>query len=1828
MVSTELILPSRAPIRVYGGKHPLTNEHRQVEVRAGATIAEALEVSIASTGVEWPFERFIATVNDVRVPREHWDRVRPKPGTMVVFRPVASGDQALRSLLFLGVAIAAMFIAPFIAGPALLGLTGAALTAGTAIIGGAITIGGALLLNALIPIRPAALDSAQPKTLPMISGASNEVRPWGAIPVVLGRHRLSPMFASMPYSHFTGAKQYMTLLFCCGYGRVKISDLRIGETKIGQFEEIDLEIDEGNDNENKISIFKRSVDEQPLSITLKSADKWVTRTTNSKSVRILSLDLIAANGIWKFNKSNGKYVDAPVIVNVQYRKFVLGQGAEVGWIARPDIKFTLNRDTFRKGDQWKVPVTQYEVRVRKATTDYKGPDQVADTIVWQTLRGFENTVPIIFPKPLALVCMEARGSDQFNGVISTFNCVVESYVKHWDGAAWVNNQLSSNPGDLFRHVLQGPANARPRKDAQVDFDSIQLWAEDCAARGYTYNSVVTDQRTVREVLGDIAAAGRATVALRNGKWGVSFPRDQDAVSWHFTPRNSSGMKTQRTYRELPHALRVRWINAQGNKNWRQEEGIVYNDTPDGSGTNGMYGPVGSPKPAQLFETVEFPGITNWNHVHKAARYQLAQALLRPETHTLTADVESLRLERGDKVIMSTDTLLIGTGYGRATKVDVVSQVVTVDSRVIMETGKSYQVKFTLPDGSFLTRNVLNTANETDLLRLDAVDVLPLQSLQSIIASQDVATGLKLLLEAGNLWSWSGKGNKWLDESGNGYDFFRGIDGAVAANDPTFVGTPGAQTAAEYWSFDGGDFFTLDQVNPNWVNALHKDSAKATGIFVFYQPVVGTSYFLCGNFSNNVAKVGFELLLFQDKLTFAVGNGTAYALNRAATATFTTVGWHVAAFSIDEAASPTGTLTFLTDGVPQTITGISYATPSTAAASYTLQIGAAGNNAGALATGFRLRAAALWQGVALTGPQLLAIRDAIVASNDLLPPVGALFSFGERTKVTNTYRVLDVRPGGDLSAQFVLVDDANIHDQYDQEPVPEYDSAISEQPDPFSMVPKGLTIAEFFSGSGITAKATIQLTVQITRVGTIRMFEFQYRDISTNGIRPMVPVFDPETGLPVLDPPVTGTQVQRQIENDGHWMPFATVNAPLLMATKDNLEAGLWEFRVRALYVDDGIASTNDSSSWVYATNSSGGTSIDVLSTDTPPPSISGGLRVNIQGDILVLEWDATAAINVAFYRVKYNPATDGGATWGNSNVLLTTIDTRAVTATRSGTFMVKTVSYSGIEAEEELEHIVVTSPPSPPNILEVFSEAPYAKPDGTIIGPSFPGYHSSTQVQGLLLTLAFAPSGGNYITGSGFYRFFQYIDLGSVYTSRITANVSASGISAGDTMDHWTSLAAVTALDTTDPSDWSIEMQYAASDGPTGKKSVIQRITDLNLTTGLKLVLESANSASWPGTGQKWLDVTPGTGHYDFFLGLDGTVSATNDPIFTGTAPSSDIPNGTLLRTNSYWSFNGSRYFTYDAVNEPWMNNIHKDGAKASGVFSFYVSALGTTCFLYGNSANDITKVGSLFCLFTNKLHFKICNGTGVAAYAPLSTLTITAVGWHTAGFSIDEAAGTLTFMLDGQTQTLTLQSYTTPSTAAATYTTQIGAAGNNATPVPSTFILAAVAMWEGVALSAADLASIGNGIQTNDNWVFGPWTPFSVSDVTGRIIIFGIRLKGSPDGSVSPAVSHLGVTVDMPDRHLGFDIKFAVAPFGSGLSPNGYTIKFEPAFKKLKSIALANYNLDTGDGERYVITPPTTLTPLEQSVTITFYNKNGLPIDKTFSLHAYGYGSVIKATP
>lgn len=200
--------------------------------------------------------------------------------------------------------------------------------------------------------------------------------------------------------------------------------------------------------------------------------------------------------------------------------------------------------------------------------------------------------------------------------------------------------------------------------------------------------------------------------------------------------------------------------------------------------------------------------------------------------------------------------------------------------------------------------------------------------------------------------------KWFDTSGNGYDFFTGTATAVGTNDPTYNGTPGTLTSSEYWSFDAGDFFTLAQTNPSWINNLHKDNAAYT--FAFWIRSAGSSEnWIFGDSQNSASNIGVVVgvnpSVNQSILNVSNGSGT-YARQFPINMTVSAGVWQFFCVSIDEAAN---TGFWYSDGTVYGTGSTSYTSPSASSATHTSQIAAEGNDAIPLPNGARLGIVAAW-----------------------------------------------------------------------------------------------------------------------------------------------------------------------------------------------------------------------------------------------------------------------------------------------------------------------------------------------------------------------------------------------------------------------------------------------------------------------------------------------------------------------------------------------------------------------------------------------------------------------------------------------------------------------------------------------------------------------------------------------------------------------------------------------------------------------------------------------------------------------------------------------------
>ncbi len=258
--------------------------------------------------------------------------------------------------------------------------------------------------------------------------------------------------------------------------------------------------------------------------------------------------------------------------------------------------------------------------------------------------------------------------------------------------------ITSNPVSHFRDVMEGPADALAVDDSRLDLPGLVDWWMDCNANSRN-NNMICDRanKVVFDTLREIAAMGRASLTMKDGLYSVVRDLPQAAPVQHFTPRNSWGFKSTRSFPQLPGVLLVDFINPAAN--WTRDTNTVYDDGYSASSPNLL------PERLDLSN-----GVTDPNQAWRDGRYHLAQARLRPETYELTVDVENIVCNRGDLVYVSHDVPRFGLGSGRIKAVELDRQGnaigITTDEQFFFGAG-AYAVRIRRSDGSSMLLPVVN-----------------------------------------------------------------------------------------------------------------------------------------------------------------------------------------------------------------------------------------------------------------------------------------------------------------------------------------------------------------------------------------------------------------------------------------------------------------------------------------------------------------------------------------------------------------------------------------------------------------------------------------------------------------------------------------------------------------------------------------------------------------------------------------------------------------------------------------------------------------------------------------------------------------------------------------------------------------------------------------------------------------------------------------------------------------------------------------------------------------------------------------------------------------
>ncbi|GGG63888.1 hypothetical protein GCM10011415_07950 [Salipiger pallidus] len=550
------------------------------------------------------------------------------------------------------------YFAPMLAGTFGLGVEawGALIIMGTTAVGN-------LMVNSMFP--PPDADKVQNRY--QISGFRNEMRPDGAVPEIMGTIRYAPPFAGSSWSEIVGDIQYVRAAFLFGGGEVELSDIRLGDTQLKEFDEIETEIQTDLPANTSLGLYPWQVVEERVGTELERP--WPTNDVGKKIdgpsietpvVRSTGKDAAAASvifwfpaGLIRYNRE-GDSKAYRVSVRIAQR-----QTSSDPWEEVTTLTFRAEKaESFFRQHTWDFPVRgRWQVQI--TLMDSPGPNErYIKRLVWAALQTIRPEGPIAYDGNITKVGFRGRATAQFNGQIDNFNALCRRICLDWDhlSGTWVR-RATSNPASYFRLALQSEANPRPGADNEIDLEQLQEWHDFCRLKDLKFDHVFEDEgMTLREVLTVIASAGRAMPQRMGGRWGVVIDRPQSLIVDHINPRNADEFSTTRSYFEPPHGFRVKFRDATDDYN--EAERLVR--------WPGYEGPI------TLTEVLEMQGKTDPAEVAREATRRAYELLYRPDIHQATQDHSVRTATRGDLVMLSnyllTSTRLPGvSGWWRGTR---------------------------------------------------------------------------------------------------------------------------------------------------------------------------------------------------------------------------------------------------------------------------------------------------------------------------------------------------------------------------------------------------------------------------------------------------------------------------------------------------------------------------------------------------------------------------------------------------------------------------------------------------------------------------------------------------------------------------------------------------------------------------------------------------------------------------------------------------------------------------------------------------------------------------------------------------------------------------------------------------------------------------------------------------------------------------------------------------------------------------------------------------------------------------------------------------------
>lgn len=643
-------------VRVIFVKNPFSPSRERV-VKLSEATNKPLSFYIDEFTNQLPKNEAYIEIDGRKVPAEYLDTCNEivKPNSFIVVMPkVAKGGG--KSLLGL-VAVIALSVVSFGVGAAVgttAGMWGAGMASWSAwgylAAAAVMFLGGSLISKFMAPKIDTGKYQTEDPTYSW-NGVQTMDAQGNGIAITYGKVKSGGQ-SLQKFTTNDGDDQYFNWLISAGEGPLTISNIKLNDNPIGNYEAVSYQTREGTNNQSIISGFGDTYVNKSVSYEVET-NVWRTDEVDSNVAQGIVIEMECSQGLYHAN-DNGSLGTAWVRVTAQYA--LSGSGNWVTFVNNYQIsgaKSGVVRKQFRVDG---LASGKYQVRVTVNSRSADVNSSRDGVKIWWTQVNAIIYDDFSYPNT-ALIGIKAKATSQLSGSTPQLTFYKErANVWVWNPTTGTYEQkAANNPAWAAYDFIHGAKRLYNIRTGAYEFvydgvpkelmlyDQFLAWANNCDTMNLKINIEIVSVSDFWSIVNqDIAPVGRGLVVQFGTKFGCIYDHASQPVQL-FNMGNIVQGSFELSYlgvEDRADVVEITYFDAAND--YEKSVITIYADD---------YDDIDIPnQPTQL----TYNGITSYQQAYREGKYQLFCNKLLQETITFKADVEAISCQVGDQILVSHD----------------------------------------------------------------------------------------------------------------------------------------------------------------------------------------------------------------------------------------------------------------------------------------------------------------------------------------------------------------------------------------------------------------------------------------------------------------------------------------------------------------------------------------------------------------------------------------------------------------------------------------------------------------------------------------------------------------------------------------------------------------------------------------------------------------------------------------------------------------------------------------------------------------------------------------------------------------------------------------------------------------------------------------------------------------------------------------------------------------------------------------------------------------------------------------------------------------------